>query len=144
MHLSLNMFYDKLSKPEPVSERTPVFRNIHLSNITGSDVKQIGYIKGIEEMPINELSFSNINMEAEKGFNVETATNIRFFNVDFAVSEGPSLTFRESSGITLEGVRSKKPIPGQAVIEVDKAENVQINNCFQIQSVKDFFRVTGK
>ena len=139
-----DLFYDKLSKPEPVSERTPVFRNIHLSNITGSDVKQIGYIKGIEEMPINELSFSNINMEAEKGFNVETATNIRFFNVDFAVSEGPSLTFRESSGITLEGVRSKKPIPGQAVIEVDKAENVQINNCFQIQSVKDFFRVTGK
>ena len=139
-----DLFYDKLSKPEPVSERTPVFRNIHLSNITGSDVKQIGYIKGIEEMPVNELSFSNINMEAEKGFNVETATNIRFFNVDFAVSEGPSLTFRESSGITLEGVRSKKPIPGQAVIEVDKAENVQINNCFQIQSVKDFFRVTGK
>ena len=139
-----DLFYDKLSKPEPVSERTPEFRNIHLSNITGSDVKQIGYIKGIEEMPINELSFSNINMEAEKGFNVETATNIRFFNVDFAVSEGPSLTFRESSGITLEGVRSKKPIPGQAVIEVDKAENVQINNCFQIQSVKDFFRVTGK
>lgn len=62
-----DLFYDKLSKPEPVSERTPVFRNIHLSNITGSDVKQIGYIKGIEEMPINELSFSNINMEAEKG-----------------------------------------------------------------------------
>lgn len=42
---------------EPVSERTPVFRNIHLSNITGSDIKQIGYIKGIEEMPVQGLSF---------------------------------------------------------------------------------------
>lgn len=48
-----DLFYDKESKVEPVSERTPVFRNIHLSNITGSDIKQIGYIKGIEEMPVH-------------------------------------------------------------------------------------------
>ena len=60
-----DLFYDKESKVEPVSERTPVFRNIHLSNITGSDIKQIGYIKGIEEMPVQGLSFSNINMKAE-------------------------------------------------------------------------------
>lgn len=59
-----DLFYDKESKIEPVSERTPVFRNIHLSNITGSDIKQIGYIKGIEEMPVQGLSFSNINMKA--------------------------------------------------------------------------------
>ena len=50
-----DLFYDKESKTEPVSERTPVFRNIHLSNITGSDIKQIGYIKGIEEMPVQDL-----------------------------------------------------------------------------------------
>lgn len=72
-----DLFYDKESKVEPVSERTPVFRNIHLSNITGSDIKQIGYIKGIEEMPVQGLSFSNINMKAEVGFIVDIAEDIR-------------------------------------------------------------------
>ena len=42
-----DLFYDRLSKVEPVSERTPIFRNIHLSNVTGNDIKRIGYIKGI-------------------------------------------------------------------------------------------------
>ena len=63
-----DLFYDRLSKVEPVSERTPIFRNIHLSNVTGNDIKRIGYIKGIEEMPISELSFSNMNIVAGKGF----------------------------------------------------------------------------
>ena len=69
-----DLFYDRLSKVEPVSERTPIFRNIHLSNVTGNDIKRIGYIKGIEEMPISELSFSNMNIVAGKGFQAETAT----------------------------------------------------------------------
>ena len=34
-----DLFYDKTSKVEPVSERTPIFRNIHLSNITGREIK---------------------------------------------------------------------------------------------------------
>lgn len=63
-----DLFYDRLSKVEPVSERTPIFRNIHLSNVTGNDIKRIGYIKGIEEMPISELSFSNMNIVAGKDF----------------------------------------------------------------------------
>ena len=86
-----DLFYDRLSKVEPVSERTPIFRNIHLSNVTGNDIKRIGYIKGIEEMPISELSFSNMNIVAGKGFQAETATDIRFNNVSFTVEEGPSL-----------------------------------------------------
>lgn len=137
-----DLFYDKLSKPEPVSERTPVFRNIHLSDITGSGIKQIGYVKGIEEMPVSDLSFSNINMVAEKGMNVETATNIRFSNVNFTVEEGPSLAFRQCRGIILDGIGSKKPIPGQPVVEIEKVEDVWVYNCFQMQFVKDFFKVT--
>lgn len=88
-----DLFYDKESKIEPVSERTPVFRNIHLSNITGSDIKQIGYIKGIEEMPVQGLSFSNINMKAEVGFIVDIAEDIRFDNVDFSSQTGSPWQF---------------------------------------------------
>ena len=136
-----DLFYDKLSKPEPVTERTPVFRNIHLSNITGSGIQKIGYVKGIEEMPVEELSFTNINMTADVGFSAETARNIRFNHIDFAVKSGPSLSFKHCLDIELNDVRSKLPIDKQSVIELNQVRNVWISQCFQIQSLQDFLKI---
>ena len=136
-----DLFYDRLSTPEPVTERTPTFRNIHLSNITGSNIEQIGYISGIEEMPVDEISFSNINLEARKGFKAEIATNIRFYNVDFSVTEGPSWDFKNCKHIILNDVRAKKPIPGQPVVVMDKVENGFITNCFQITPTDVFHEI---
>ena len=132
-----DLFYDRLSKVEPISERTPVFRNIHLSNVTGNDIKRIGYIKGIEEMPVSELSFSNMNMVAEKGFQAETATDLRFNNVSFTVQEGPSLNFRQCKEVFLNDVRSKQPVDGQPVVNIEKdVEKVTIIHCDSTQIVR--------
>ncbi|MDR3340782.1 MAG: glycoside hydrolase family 28 protein [Candidatus Symbiothrix sp.] len=133
-----DLFYDRESKPEPVSERTPVFRNIHLSNITGNNVKKVGYITGIEEMPISDISFSNINMVAETGFTAKTAANIQFHNVDFAVEKGASIALTDCKDIVLDNVRTKTPLANQAVVELTNVNNAFINNCFQL-SATDIF-----
>ncbi|KAA6345129.1 Polygalacturonase [termite gut metagenome] len=135
-----DLFYDRDSKPEPVSERTPVFRNIHLSNITGNNVEKIGYITGIDEMPIEEISFSNINIVAKTGFTAQTATNIRFHNVDFAVKNGASIALTDCKDIVLDNVRTKTPLPNQAVIELNQVDNVFITNCFQIIPADVFYK----
>lgn len=133
-----DLFYDKYSKPEPVSERTPIFRNIHISNVTGSNIKKIGYITGIEEMPVEEISFSNINLVGQEGFSVKTAKNIQFHNVDFAVEKGASFSFTDCKDIVLNNVRSKNPIKDQAVVEIENVENAFINNCFPIAKTDIF------
>ncbi len=51
----LTTFYTK-TEPEPVSERTPIFRNIHFSGITG-DAKGAGELTGLPEMPIEGVTF---------------------------------------------------------------------------------------
>lgn len=127
-----DLFYDKQSQPEPVSERTPAFRNIHISNVTGTNVRKVGYISGIEEMPIEELSFNNINMTAHEGFTASVGKNIQFNNVDLAVEKGPSFAFTDCDGIVLNDVKSKTPIKGQAVVELNSANNILINNCFPL------------
>ncbi|GHV59001.1 polygalacturonase [Bacteroidia bacterium] len=127
-----DLFYDRNSQLEPVSERTPIFRNIHLSNITGSNVKKVGYITGIEEMPIEEISFSNINMVAETGFTAKTATNIQFHNVDFAVEKGASIAITDCKDVVLDNVRSKAPLAKQAIVELTNVNNAWITNCFQL------------
>lgn len=134
-----DLFYDKESAVEPVSERTPIFRNIHISDVTGSNIRKIGYITGIEEMPIDEISFSNINMTGVEGFTVKTASNIRFHNVDFSSEKGSPFAFADSRNIVLDNVRSKYPVANEPVIVFNNVKNSIINNCFQITSCDVFY-----
>jgi polygalacturonase len=138
-----DLYYDRDSKQEPVSERTPVFRNVHISNVTGNNVKKAGYITGIEEMPIENISFSNINMVAEAGFTAKTAKNIRFHNVDFAVRQGASFAFTDCQDIVLDNVRSQAPLANQAVVELTNVNNVLINNSFQLVPTDVFCKSTN-
>lgn len=136
-----DLFYDKDSNEEPVSERTPAFRNVHISNVTGSDVKKVGYITGINEMPVSEISFSNINMTATEGFTAKTATNIQFHNVDLSVEKGASFAFDDCKDIVLDNVRSKAPLKNQPIVELTNVSNVLVNNCFQLTPADVFCQV---
>lgn len=134
-----DLFYDKESVMEPVSERTPIFRNIHISDVTGSNIKKIGYITGIEEMPIDEISFSNVNISAVEGFTTKTASNIRFHNVDFSSKIGSPFSFIDCKDIILDNIRSKCPLKNIPIVEFGNVKNVLINNCFQITSADIFY-----
>lgn len=61
----LDLKYSKMPE-EPVGERTPIFRNIHISNLTGVDVKMPIYIRGLEESPITDITISNIDIHGAK------------------------------------------------------------------------------
>lgn len=61
----LDMLYTKMPA-EPLSDRTPIFRNINISNLTGSDVMIPIKMRGLEESPITDISFSNINIQAKQ------------------------------------------------------------------------------
>lgn len=135
-----DLFYDKGMPVEPVSERTPIFRNIHISNVTGSNIKQIGYITGIEEMPIENISFDNVNMTAQEGFKAQTARNLQFTNVDWAVKKGASLSLLECKDVVINNVRSKEPLNNQPVISVNDSKNIFINNCFPIVPTNIFLQ----
>lgn len=135
---SFNLFYDKTSKPESISERTPIFRNIHIDNVTGEDVNSIGFIRGIEEMPINDLSFSNITISAKEGFKAHTATNLEFNNINAGTKQGNVLDFENCKGVVLNRINCTLPVADQPVIKVSVSENVLLNNCFQKVSADVF------
>jgi len=134
-----DLFYTR-TQPEPVSERTPIFRNIHISNVTGNNVKKLGYINGLDEMPIENISFSNINIAAENGFTASLGNNIRFDNCDFAVTKGASFAFTKCNNVVLNNVSSSAPVENQAIVELDNTSNVLINNCFQIAPADLFLK----
>lgn len=76
----LDLKYSQMPQ-EAVSERTPIFRDIHISGLTGIDVNTPIYIRGLEESPITDISLSDINL-ASKGEPVfENCERIKLDNV---------------------------------------------------------------
>lgn len=61
----LNLKYSKMPF-EPKSERTPVFRNIHINGVTVSDVKTPVKIVGLEEAPISDIVLRDIQVRGAK------------------------------------------------------------------------------
>ncbi|MCD0466955.1 glycoside hydrolase family 28 protein [Flavobacterium sp. ENC] len=140
----LSLFYDKDTKEEPVTEKTPIFRNIHMSNITGSNVNKAASILGIKEMPIQNITFSNINMDAKEGFTVNTATEVEFHDVKINASVGSSFKISDSKNLILDNTGSSTPIKGVPVIKLDNVSNMMINNNFPFTATDIFMEADGK
>ncbi|GAB3649340.1 glycoside hydrolase family 28 protein [Echinicola sediminis] len=140
----MNLFYDKNTKEGPVTEKTPVFRNIHISNVTGSNVNAAGKVLGIPEMPIDRISFSNINMEAKEGLSIHTATNVELHDVEISTERGPSLKVEEVQGLILDNVKSRKPHAARPVVEFKNVNNAMVSNNFPMVETPSFIDVLGE
>ncbi|UKT65399.1 glycoside hydrolase family 28 protein [Pedobacter mucosus] len=137
----LDMQYAK-TDAAPVSGRTPRFRNIHFSNITG-EVNQAGYLNGLEEMPIENITFNDINMNAKTGFTISNADKIEFHNVQVNTEIGPSLTALKVSNLLVDGFKSYKPLANAAVIDLRNTSDAFIYNSFPIAGTTTFLKVSG-
>lgn len=138
----LDMQYAK-TEPEPVSERTPRFRNIHLSNITASGVKQACYINGLQEMPVENVSFNDINMDAETGFFLKEAHNIELHNIQVNTVTGPAIKTENVKALTLDGVRTHHPLPGVPVVNLNNTEDVFVCHSFPVYGTDLFLKLSG-
>jgi polygalacturonase len=92
---TITMFYQGADKPGdvfPVNEGTPRFRDFLFSNITARGSKTAGQITGLKEMPIENISFSNVRIQAQTGMKCTDARDVSFFDVVIAAQTGPALT----------------------------------------------------
>ncbi len=137
----LDMQYAK-TNPEPVSERTPRFKNIHFSNITGQ-TNQAVYINGLEEMPIENITFNDINLDAKTGFDINNASKIELHNVTVNTEIGPSVKATKVNYLVLAGVKSFTPLPSAAIIDLKNVKDAFIYNAFPIQSESNYLRLSG-
>lgn len=83
----LSMFYTRAPE-EPVSERTPAFRNLHFSNTTVKGTPVAGYILGLPERPVENVTFTDIKIDADTGFQCKDAQGITFERVTIDTKKG--------------------------------------------------------
>jgi len=77
----------------PVTEETPVFRNIFVKNLVSRNARRAMFFNGLPEMNIENIRLENAFITARYGAELSEAKNIVFDNVTVITDEGPSYVF---------------------------------------------------
>jgi polygalacturonase len=107
----ITMRYQR-TDPAPYSEETtPIFRDIHLNNITATGSRRAGIIDGLEEMSIQDVTFGNMDIAAQQGFTCSYGSGIEFSNVNISVDYGPALSATHTPDLRLDRWRETTRLP---------------------------------
>jgi polygalacturonase len=124
--LLITAFYQS-SQPEPVSERTPIFRNIHISGVTG-EANIAASFTGLVEMPLQDISLSDIHLNATTGISMKDVKNMSLHNVVINPTKGSVLIADQTEGLELDSVSTT--VSNDAIPFVfHNVKNVFIHGC---------------
>ncbi|MGA2242984.1 MAG: glycoside hydrolase family 28 protein [Verrucomicrobiota bacterium] len=90
-----------------IAGNTPVYRNIHFSNLKATCPKVAGIITGLPESMISNVVFENVQISAAKSFEIRNAQGIQLKNVTVSVKEGPPFATENAQVEGLEPAKSK-------------------------------------
>jgi len=139
--ISIDMYYgNKSEDKEPVSEKTPFFKNIHLSNITAVNVENAAQISGLPEAPAAAISIVNSNFTVKNGFEVKFVDNLQLRDVTVNCEDGNPFNIDQSTGITLDNVGSDSEIEDEALVKITSCNDVYIHSCNVNPSTKIFLQ----
>jgi polygalacturonase len=90
-----------------VDEGTPRYRDFHFSNITARAAKNAGSITGLHEMPIENITFDNVYIQATRGFSCTNTKGIVFLDVMIDTETGPALRLQNAIETDSTRLRSR-------------------------------------
>lgn len=86
----------------PVTEATPAFRNIVLSDIVCRGARRAALLRGLPEMPLQNLRLEDAVLSADTGILAGDIQGLELSNVRVSVKEGAPLSLRDARDVTVE------------------------------------------
>jgi polygalacturonase len=103
----MNMDYSS-DRSSILVKKPPLFRNVHIKNVTADGAPAAIVLTGVEESPIQDIHFENMTITSKKGVIAKNVKNITFKNVKITPSEGAVFDLTNASGVTIAGGAAPK------------------------------------
>jgi len=85
----------------PVTEGTPVFKDIYVSNVVCNGAEKGIFIRGLPEMHIKNIRLENMVIQANRGIDCSEATGITFSNIQLITKDSnPVVDLLNSDNLT--------------------------------------------
>jgi polygalacturonase len=81
----------------PVTEATPSFRNIHISNIVCDGAEEGIFVRGLPEMHIRDIYMENMVLKADKGIEIMEGENIDLRDIKLITKAGTREKFSQGA-----------------------------------------------
>ncbi len=116
------------TKEERVSERTPVFRNIAISNVTVDGARKVIDIDGLPEMPIRVLRLTDIIGSGRVGLTARYTDALELHHIQLHADRGPVFAIETASNLELDDLTTRKPIAGSPVLRLTHTPGAVLRN----------------
>jgi hypothetical protein len=107
--------YSRMAE-EPKSERTPVFRNIAISNVTVVNAERVVHIDGLTEQAIEQVRISDLKGTGRTGFVADRADDLELHDIRIDATEGPAFSFTNSRRLHLDNLATTTPPAGDTPV----------------------------
>ncbi|MDR1337354.1 MAG: glycoside hydrolase family 28 protein [Tannerella sp.] len=116
-----------------VTEKTPVFRNIHIRNLVSRNARRAMYFNGLPEMNIDSIRVEDAVVSAKTGAEISESQHILFRNVTILPERGPALLLNNVKDVEISSFHTSD-LP--AVIQLTGTQNARIRLPESIQKEK--------
>ncbi|MFH1615110.1 MAG: glycoside hydrolase family 28 protein [Planctomycetota bacterium] len=148
-----------------VDERTPAFRNIHISNMTARNVKAAaGFLYGLPEIPIEGVTFNNVvisvgeetdeepklpasiyDVEPMKnaGFLCNNIKDVQFHNVTVVAKFAQALQIENAENIEIDCFKAGTCSSVSPIVCLKNVEGAIIRHCQAPKDCDTFLKISG-
>jgi hypothetical protein len=114
---------------KPVDETTPVFKNFHISNVYCNGAAKGIFLRGVPEMHVKDIVLENMVLQADKGIDVQEASNISFRNITIiSANTNPVVDILNSDNISFDKITYKDGSEVLFRVSGDRVKNITIKN----------------
>jgi polygalacturonase len=112
---------------KPVDETTPVFKNFHISNVYCSGAEKGIFVRGLPEMPVQNIVLENMVIQAKKGMDIQEANGITFRNIHIESKDtDPVVDIIQSRNLVFEKIKYTTGAALLFRVSGERCENISI------------------
>jgi len=115
-----------ISEPEPVSEETPQFKNINITNVTVDGAHQAVQLQGLPEMNLENVKLSNMSLCAENGITIIDASNVVLENIQLETREDEAVQIINAASVEINGLNYDYASKNSISIRGEKSKTISI------------------
>ncbi len=116
-----------VSVPEAVSDETPQFKDIFISDITVKGALQAVLLQGLPEMNLENVKLSKMFIESDYGISIADAKDVKIEDIQLLTKKGKMLDICNSNNINVKNLECNFESKDDILIRGEKSEKISIS-----------------
>src|SRR5690606_8561852 len=96
------------------------------------------------EMPVSNIRFSDIQMQANEGVYISKASGVEIHDVTVTTDLGAAFEIIDSKAVVLDNIKTLKPLEHTPVVTLENVEELVLSNTVLFEPMDLFLSVSGK